>query len=507
MLEKSYNYIVIGAGSAGCVVAARLSENPKASVLVLEAGADDRQYPHILDPGFGYKQAFAGPYDWNFHTTAQKKAAGRKVNQPRGKAFGGSHAINSMLYVRGHTWDYDQWAQMGNAGWSFEEVLPYFKMSEHNEIWQNAFHGQGGPMNVTDRPAYNPLTESFLAAAVACGYPQNPDFNGAEQAGFGYYQVTQKDGKRHSVAHAFLHPTLERPNLTALSGARVTRIRIEGGRAVGVTFLHQGDEHTVAVDDGEIVLSAGAIQSPQILLLSGIGPKAHLGAVGIDVIHELPGVGENFHDHPDTHILCKATPEYDERIRAEYPHQEWYAGGFVFTEDSQPVPDIQFHFLSGRRFGDDEIGYAISPCLLRPKSKGTVRLKDANPMSEPLLDPAYFVNPEDLHTMARGLHIAAEIGARMDHCGETVVAPSDFSNQTAVREFIRNIAATAYHPVGSCKMGHDVMAVVDDRLRVHGLAGLRVIDASIMPEIIGGNTNAPAIMIGEKGAAMLREDA
>lgn len=502
-----YTYIVVGAGAAGCIVANRLSADPTVSVLVLEAGGTDLDKPHIQEPDFGYKHAFSSDYDWDFYTVPQQHAAQRRIYQPRGKVLGGSSAINSMLYVRGHRADYDRWAALGNVGWSYDEVLPYFKKSEYNERIHDEFHGVDGEWNICDRPRRNPLSEHFVAAAQKLGYEHNDDFNGAQQAGFGFYQVNQKHNKRHSVATAFLHPALQRSNVTAVTHAHVMRIIVENNRAVGVTY-HQQDETVTVHVTGEVILCAGAVQSPQILMLSGIGDRNHLDEVGVDTIHHLPGVGANFHDHPDSHILYQATPTIEGHLRQEFPYQDWYSGGFIYTDDNEPSPDVQFHFLASRTFGEDmkQIGFAISPCLLRPKSKGTLRLQDNHPLSEPLLDPNYFANPDDMEAMIRGLRVAHDLGQHMTEVGTPVHAPADITNDAAVSAFIRQVAATAYHPVGSCKMGHDAQAVVDERLRVHGIAGLRVVDASIMPEIVSGNTHAPSIMIGEKGAAMIIED-
>ncbi len=509
-MQSNYDYVIVGAGSAGCVLAARLSEGGAHRVLLLEAGDTDLNKPHISDPGFGYKHAFASDYDWNFYTRPQSHADEREIYQPRGKVLGGSSSINSMIYIRGHRADYDRWAALGNLGWDYESVLPYFTRSENNQRWNNRYHGTGGAMQVEDRAQHNPLSVAFVEAAQRCGYAYNEDFNGEQQAGFGYYQVTQRGGKRHSVATAFLHPALERPNLEAVTSAHVTRVHIENGRAVAVSYEVKGESHTVHVD-GEVILSAGAMHSPQVLMLSGIGNTDDLRALDIDPVHHLPGVGANLLDHPDANILYRALDEHQANLQANYPYQEWYAGGFVTTLPELDVPDVQFHFLASFQVktGAPDVGFFICPCVLRPKSAGSIRLQSANPHDKPLVDPNYFSDPDDMATMVRGLQIGWQIGQEMSGHGTPINYPADINDAAQVTAFVRQVAATAYHPAGTCKMGtgDDPLAVVDHRLCVHGIDGLRVVDASIMPDLIGGNTNAPSIMIGEKGAAMILEDA
>lgn len=522
-----YDYIIVGAGSAGCVLASRLSADPAITVCLIEAGKPDRSTFIHVPAGIAVILP-TRHVNWAFLTEPQPGLNNRRGYQPRGKTLGGSSSINAMIYMRGHRSDYDHWAALGNDGWSYNEALPYFKRSENQERGENEFHGIGGPLNVADLRSPNLIDEAFLKAAEQVGYSRNPDFNGARQEGVGLYQVTQKNGERWSAAKAFLTPGLNRPNLTVITEARATRILLERKRAVGVVY--RGRDGSAEIRSGkEVILSAGTLQSPQLLMLSGIGPREALAKHGIPILHSLPGVGNNLQDHID-YVTCYRSKSKDlfglsfigglRMLRAIGDYRKHHtgmltsnyaeAGGFLKSDPGRATPDFQLHFVTGIMDNHAKKlhlghGYSCHVCLLRPKSRGRVGLRSADPLAAPLIDPDFFGEEEDLAGMVRGFKLMREImeaPALTAYRGRDIYT-SAISTDKDIRNIIRQRADTVYHPVGTCKMGGDEMAVVDSTLRIHGLEGLRVVDASVMPTIVGGNTNAPVIMIAEKTADMI----
>jgi choline dehydrogenase-like flavoprotein len=530
MNPEQFDYIIIGGGSAGCVLAARLSEDPQIRVALLEAGGVDKSVLIHCPLGMAVL-AQTGQSNWKFDTVPQAGLNGRRGYQPRGKVLGGSSSLNAMIYIRGQREDYDHWAAEGNAGWSFDEVLPYFKRAEDNARGADAYHGSGGPLHVMDLTSPNPLGPQFVEAGRQAGFAVNTDFNAASQEGVGMYQVTHKNGERHSAAKAYLTPHLDRPNLQVITQAHTSKILIENQRAVGVEFFRDGQRQQLRATR-EVLLSAGALQSPQILMLSGIGPKAHLESQGIMPLLDLPGVGRNLHDHMDVVQMLDAPQLKDSigislggSVKTLKSISEWRkqrtgmltsnvaeAGGFVKSADSEPTPDLQLHFVIAKIVNHARtlvLGHGVSchMCVLRPRSRGSIQLASKDPFTPPLIDPNFLGDPDDLQRLIKGFKLMrklllqpaiASLGAT-----ETPRSAAAQSDQE-IEQFIRNYGDTIYHPVGTCRMGNGAMDVVDAQLKVHGIAGLRVVDASIMPRIISGNTNAPVIMIAEKAADMIK---
>lgn len=520
-----YDYIVIGAGSAGCVVASRLTEDPNTTVLLLEAGGpDDSENIHV--PVF-FGRLFKTEYDWSYYTEPQHHLHNRRLYWPRAKVLGGCSSHNAMIYNRGHRYTYDRWAEDGSEGWGYTDLLPYFKKSENQERGASLYHGVDGPLNVADLRDVNPLSSAFVEACVELGFKQNNDFNGLEQEGFGYYQVTQKNGERCSAATAFLTPALGRPNLTIKTSVLASRLLFEGTRVTGVAYFQNGDQREARVAK-EVILCGGAVNSPQLLLLSGVGPAEHLAALDIPVAVDLPGVGCNLQDHLAVLINYECTEPItlanakSAAARLEYKHFRKgplssnivEAGGYLTTNPALSLPDLQLFLAPVWLIEHGFVqppghGFAFQPTVVLHASTGSIRLRSSDPRHHPLIQPNYLESETDLKTLVTGVKFARYLAATKAFApftGNEFEPGSHVRTDDDIREFIRDRAESLYHPVGTCKMGVDRMAVVDPQLRVHGTQGLRVADASIMPLLPNGNTNAPCIMIGEKAADLIKAD-
>jgi choline dehydrogenase len=527
-----FDYIVVGAGSAGCVLANRLTGSGRYRVLLLEAGGPDLN-PWIHIP-LGYGKLFVDPsVNWLYQTEPQPELNGRRIAQPRGKVLGGSSSINGLVYIRGQREDFDLWRQMGAVGWAYDDVLPYFRKAEHQMRGADEFHGYCGPLAVSDQTEPHPLCDAFIAAAVEAGHPRNPDFNGAVQEGAGYFQTTSRRGLRVSSAVAYLNPAKRRANLCIAIRAHATRVLVEQGRAVGVEW-RRGAESFRAQAAGEVILSGGAIATPQLLQLSGLGPGWLLQANGVPVRHELSGVGENLQDHLQVRMVFRATRPitFNDDLgslwrmarvglrfllyrKGPLTVSAGYAGGFFRTDARLATPDIQVHFInfSTNKMGDRLhafSGFTASSCQLRPESRGHVRIEGPDPFQPPAIDPNYLATETDRRTSVAGLKLLREIMASraMSELLAAEVEPgAEVQDDAALLAYCREHASTIYHPTCTARMGDDPQAVVDSRLRVRGIGGLRIADGSVMPALVSGNTHAAIVMIGEKAADMILEDA
>ncbi len=513
-----YDYVIVGAGSAGCVLAARLSEDPDVQVLLLEAGPPDvNENIHVP---LGYLKLGGTEVDWDFHSAPEQECSGRRIPLPRGKVLGGSSSINAMVYIRGNPRDYDDW---GVPGWSWADLLPYFLKAEDNERGASRWHGVGGPLAVSEERSGNLISRAFVEAGVEAGLARNEDFNGPEQDGVGLYQVTQRGGMRASTAVSYLHPAMQRTNLTVMPYMQVHRVLFEGMRAVGVLAAQLGQTQELRAER-EVILCGGSYNSPQLLMLSGVGPAEHLMMREVDVLLDRATVGENLSDHPATQLVWTTPEEQSLLLALEPAALERFeatqtgpfasnlaeAGGFARVGARAPAPDIQFHVAplqivdEGTR-DPDAHGVWVSPCLLTPESRGSVRLASNDPSAKPIIHNAFYTEGDDLQRMTAGLELALEIceqPAMRPYCATPFNTPADAARD-ALRAHIARTTFAVYHPVGTCRMGTDEAAVVDAQLRVNGLEGLRVVDASVMPVVPRGNTNAPTIALAERAAELI----
>jgi choline dehydrogenase len=523
------DFVIVGAGSAGCVLAARLTEDPNIKVILLEAGGTDSNMWIHIPLGFG--KTFADKrVNWCYETEPDPGAGGRKIFWPRGKVLGGSSSINGMVYIRGQNEDFDHWRQLGNPGWSAADVLPYFKRAEHQTRGEDDFHATGGPLCVSDVQDGHPLCEAFIKACIEAGYKRNDDFNGPDQDGVGYHQTTIRDGKRCSTAVGYLHPAMKRPNLQVVTHAHTQKVLFEGTQATGVAFRRDGRDN-VARARREVILCAGAIGSPQILMLSGVGPHAHLQEMGIPVVHHLPGVGQSLQDHYSAPIKLRCTMPITvndtmmsalKKLKTGLEYLMWRRGDlaaisasaalFARTRPELATPDVKLSIstFSAERPQDGLhkwSGFTVIAYQLRPESRGEITLKSPDPLAAPAMRPNYLAAETDRRAIVDGLKIARGLLASPHMRGYVA---SEYKPGEAVRgddellQYARDNAGTVFHPTSTCKMGVDPMAVVDPELLVHGIQGLRVVDASVMPTVVSGNTNAGTIMIAEKAADLLR---
>jgi choline dehydrogenase len=524
------DYVVVGAGSAGCVMAARLSENPATRVVLLEAGGHDRHF--WIHVPLGYGKTITDPrVNWCYETEPEPNLNGRRVYWPRGKVLGGSSSINGLVYIRGQKEDFDQWRQLGNTGWSFDDVLPYFRRAEHQTRGESDLHGTGGPLCVSDMDGYDPISKAFIKAAQSLGFPHNDDFNGSVQEGVGYYQLTTRNGRRCSTAVGYLRPAMKRPNLRVITNALSERITLDGRRATGVTFRRDGAVQTVRVTR-EVILCGGAINSPQLMLLSGIGPAQHLTDLGITVAHDLAGVGQSLQDHYQARIVCKCRfpitvndimmsktrmmktgLQYLLFRKGALSIAAAQAGLFARTRPELLTPDIQYAtvIFSADRPAEGLhkfSGFSLVGYQLRPESRGELKLKSANPSEPPAMHANYLATETDRRNIVDGLKLGRRLLAtpEMQHfiAAEYIPGPQ-VQTDDELLAYAKQYGGTVFHPTSTCKMGTDSLAVVDPELRVHGIGQLRVVDASIMPAVVSGNTNAATIMIAEKAADLIRQ--